>query len=107
MFFNIAQESLNNALKYAEAQHIWVRCKTDGTHLSMTIQDDGKGFDVEKSKETARKRGSFGLFNISDRARLVGGEAQVLSKIGKGSFVRVIAPVQHAVHTNGQNEVGV
>lgn len=94
MFFNIAQESINNALKYAEAKHIWVRCKSDGTKLLMTIQDDGKGFDVEQSREDARRRGSFGLLNITDRAHHIGGEAQVLSKIGKGSFVRVVAPVQ-------------
>lgn len=93
MLYNIVQEAVNNALKYAEATNIWVRLKLQEHHLLMTITDDGKGFDVEKGKEAARKRGSFGLFNIGERARLVGGSAEIYAKIGKGTFIRVYAPL--------------
>ncbi len=94
MLYNIVQESVNNALKYAEAKHIWVRCKADTKQLTMTILDDGKGFDVEEGKKRAQQRGSFGLFNIGERARLAGGSAELHSKIGKGTFIRVFAPVE-------------
>ncbi|NJN65341.1 MAG: GAF domain-containing protein [Chloroflexaceae bacterium] len=93
MLYNILQESVNNALKYSEARQIWVQCKVNGDRLMMTIADNGKGFDVEKGKEKARSRGSFGLFNISERARLAGGSADVRSVIGKGTMVRVVAPI--------------
>lgn len=93
MLYNIAQEAVNNALKYAEAKHIRVRCWTDGSRIVLAVEDDGKGFDVEEGREQARKKGSFGLFNIGERARLVGGTAEIYSKVGRGSFVRVVAPV--------------
>ncbi len=94
MLYNILQESVNNALKYSEARQIWVQCKAHDNRLMMTIADNGKGFDVEQGKEKARARGSFGLFNIGERARLAGGSAEVRSVVGKGTMVRVVAPVR-------------
>jgi signal transduction histidine kinase len=101
MLYNIVQESVNNALKYAEAHTIRVRCWTDGNRIIMTVEDDGKGFDVEEGRERARKKGSFGLFNIGERARLVGGTAEIYSKVGRGSFIRVVAPVTSSRGGNG------
>jgi signal transduction histidine kinase len=92
--FNIVQESLNNAIKYAEPQHIWLKMLREGYRLTITIQDDGKGFDVEESKARAKARGSHGLSNLNDRAKLIGGTTEIHSKPGEGATIRVFVPLE-------------
>ncbi len=45
--YRIAQEVLNNALKHAQAKHIWVRLLQDGEIVRLEIKDDGRGFDLD------------------------------------------------------------
>ncbi len=91
--FNIIQESVNNALKYAKAEHIWVRLRQTDTTLEVTVQDDGRGFDLQKVLASYEKRGSFGLLNIEERAKLIGGMAEMHSAPGQGTTVRVLVPL--------------
>ncbi|HEU4324061.1 MAG TPA: GAF domain-containing sensor histidine kinase [Roseiflexaceae bacterium] len=91
--FNIIQESVNNAMKHAQAKHIWVRLKQTSTSLETTVQDDGRGFDLQKVRATYEQRGSFGLLNIEERAKLIGGVAELHSAPGQGTTVRVMMPL--------------
>jgi signal transduction histidine kinase len=91
--FNIIQESINNALKHAKAEHIWVRIKQTDSTIETVVQDDGRGFDLAKVKASYEKRGSFGLLNIEERASLVGGMAEMSSAPGHGTTVRIIVPL--------------
>jgi signal transduction histidine kinase len=91
--FNIIQEAINNSLKYAQAEHIWVRLKQTPTTLEVTIQDDGRGFDLKKVLESYERRGSFGLLNIEERAKLIGGASELMSAPGEGTTVRVSVPL--------------
>ena len=91
--FNIIQEAINNALKYAKASQIWVRLKETPTALEVTIQDNGAGFDLQKVLDSYEKRGSFGLLNIEERAKLIGGAAELMSAPGQGTTVRVTVPL--------------
>lgn len=91
--FNIIQEAINNALKYAKASQIWVRLKETPAALEVTIQDNGSGFDLQKVLESYEKRGSFGLLNIEERAKLIGGAAELMSAPGQGTTVRVTVPL--------------
>jgi signal transduction histidine kinase len=91
--FNIIQESINNALKYAKAEHIWVRLKQSQSALEVTVQDDGRGFDLQKVLASYEQRGSFGLLNIEERAKLIGGTAELHSAPGAGTTVRVMVPL--------------
>jgi signal transduction histidine kinase len=91
--FNIIQEAINNALKYAQAENIWVRLKQTPATLEVTVQDDGRGFDLQKVLESYERRGSFGLLNIEERAKLVGGASEMMSAPGQGTTVRVTIPL--------------
>ncbi|PDV97249.1 GAF domain-containing sensor histidine kinase [Candidatus Chloroploca asiatica] len=95
--FNIIQESINNALKHARAKHIWVRLQRDGNNLIAVVQDDGIGFDLNEIMRSYEKRGSFGLLNIDERARLVNGTAELASTPGQGTKVTITVPI----NTNG------
>lgn len=92
--FNIIQEAINNALKHARARHIWVRLKREGGTLHTIVQDDGVGFDMKKVMNSYEKRGSFGLLNIDERARLVGGHAEMDSAPGSGTTVNIYVPLE-------------
>lgn len=92
--FNIIQEAVNNALKHAKAARITVRLHREGANLITTVQDDGAGFDMQAVLRDYEKRGSFGLLNIDERARLVGGSATISSTPGGGTTVTVIVPIE-------------
>lgn len=93
MLFNIVQEAVNNALKHAEAPHIWVRLSRANNHVNLVVEDDGKGFDLKAVRDSYDERGSFGLVNIEERARLVNGTADLRSTPGTGTTIRVSIPL--------------
>jgi signal transduction histidine kinase len=84
-FFRIAQEAVNNALKYAEASKIVVQLIQDESWVNLTIQDNGKGFDVEEFKN--KKAG--GLKNIRARAESFDGRFHIDSHVGIGTEIIV------------------
>ena len=90
----VLEEAVNNALKHARARHIWVRLRRDGRNLVTVVQDDGVGFDMQGVLRSYEKRGSFGLLNIDERARLVGGSAEMESAPGKGTKVTIVVPIE-------------
>jgi signal transduction histidine kinase len=74
-----AYELVNNAVKYAAAEHIDVQLILDGDRVSLTVQDDGCGFD-----ETQPAQGT-GLKNIGDRVTAFNGKMDVTASPGNGS----------------------
>jgi signal transduction histidine kinase len=94
IIFYIAEEAINNACKYAQASHIWVRMKDyDKDLVMLEIQDDGVGFDKDGVESSYEQRGSLGLRNMSERTEMVNGIFRIDSTIGKGTTVRVLIPL--------------
>jgi signal transduction histidine kinase len=94
IIFYIAEEAINNACKYAQASHIWVRMRDyDQDILILEIQDDGIGFDRATEETAAEQRGSLGLRNMSERTEMVNGLFRLDSAIGKGTTIRVLIPL--------------
>jgi two-component system, NarL family, sensor histidine kinase DevS len=87
--YRIVQESLTNAIKHSEAGQIDVHLSADADELSLTIVDDGKGFDQ------AEISGGFGLVGMQDRAGLVAGHVSVKSALGSGTTVRAQVPLRY------------
>ncbi|HBU38590.1 MAG TPA: hypothetical protein DEB70_12410 [Planctomycetaceae bacterium] len=85
LLFRIAQESLTNIRRHARAQHVRVELnKRENGSISLLIQDDGCGFDLESSTED-----HFGLEGIRQRALYLGGTAEIQSKPGAGTTIHV------------------
>jgi len=84
-FFRIAQEAVNNALKYSGASKIVVQLIQDESWVNLTIQDNGKGFNVEEFKN--KKAG--GLKNIRARAESFDGRFHIDSHPGVGTEIIV------------------
>lgn len=83
--FRIIQEALNNAIKYANSTLISVNLKILKEQICLEIIDNGKGFDVEKTKEDPH----YGLLNMQKRVNEIGGRLIIKSKIGEGTKIEV------------------
>jgi signal transduction histidine kinase len=85
--YRIAQEQLNNTLKYAEASKIKLLIHQIENSLELVIEDNGKGFD------TRLKRKGIGFNNIITRAECFGGQVRIESTPGKGCRLWVQFPL--------------
>ncbi len=74
--FRIIQESVTNMVKYSKAIAGIITIKDDEQEFLLEIKDNGIGFDVNNILDSNQ---SFGLLNIRERAKGIGGEAQILS----------------------------
>jgi signal transduction histidine kinase len=87
---------VGNARKHAQAEHIWVRLKTQKDVLILEIQDDGVGFNVGAVQEGYDKRGSLGMVNMRERAELLNGAVKIDSTEGKGTRITILVPLGDA-----------
>ena len=87
--FRIAQEALNNVAKHAQASQVWLRLEADASHLTLTVRDDGKGFDPQTSKARATR---LGMTTMEERATATGGMLELESAPGKGTTLKAKAP---------------
>jgi len=85
--FRIAQEGLANALDHADPEHIVVELITMPSEVTLSIADDGNGFDPKEVD-----RGRFGLVGMRERAMLLGGTLELDSNPRTGTGVRVRIP---------------
>ena len=89
--YGIAQESLNNILKHAEATRISVELRQSESSASLEIADNGLGFDTA----VARQRGGLGLLGLEERAAAIGGLLFIDSHPGSGTLIRVEVPLKN------------
>ncbi|ASS98168.1 sensor histidine kinase [Geobacillus thermocatenulatus] len=97
--FRLVQESVQNALKHAEARHIDVKMEVTCRHLLVSVKDDGKGFDPSVKKENA-----FGLIGMRERVELLGGTLDIRSKIGSGTTVFIRVPLDRSTDETNKEE---
>lgn len=84
-------EALDNVARHAAATSVDVEVAQDGAGASITIRDDGRGFDPAAAAERERS-GHFGLRGIAERVEGVGGSATITSAPGAGTVVALHVP---------------
>ncbi len=89
--YRIAQEALTNAVQHAQARHISLALTLQEEGLMLSVQDDGRGFDPERTQEYVSE-GHFGLAGMSERVRLLGGNICIQSMPGEGTQIYVCVP---------------
>ena len=85
--FRVVQEALHNALKYSHAHQISVHLTGSANDLTLSVADDGVGFDVG----SVWGKG-LGLVSIGERVEAIGGTFEILSTPGAGTRVEVRVP---------------
>jgi two-component system sensor histidine kinase DegS len=86
--FRLVQESVQNALKHAEASEIQVKMEIKNCRLFLMVKDNGKGFDITEKKENA-----FGLIGMKERVELLEGKMNIQSQIGVGTTIFIQIPL--------------
>jgi Signal transduction histidine kinase len=88
--YRIAQESLNNVVKHSRASTARFEVRKDDGLLRMTLEDNGVGFDYDAMIN--RSSSGFGLVNLRERVRLLGGTLRIDTSPGKGTRLAVDIP---------------
>jgi two-component system, NarL family, sensor histidine kinase DegS len=87
--FRLIQESVQNALKHAEAMEIEVKVDINKDSIFVSVKDNGKGFDISEVKYQ-----SFGIIGMKERVELLDGEITFDSKVGIGTSVSFRIPLE-------------
>jgi signal transduction histidine kinase len=86
----VVREALANVARHAEANYVKVSIHSTDRKFHLAIQDDGQGFDVENIPETSH----FGLQNMQNRARRLGGTLQIESEPNRGTTLYLVVPLR-------------
>lgn len=92
--YRIIQEALANVRKHAEANQVRIRLVASYPHILLRIEDDGRGFDVRAPQAAAPEDKRMGLWNMQERARLLGGRLTIRSKPGAGTSITAEVPCE-------------
>lgn len=85
VLYRIAQEALNNSLKYAEAGNITIELLKSGGKIILRISDDGKGMDLQAAENAE----GIGRKNMRSRVELMNGKLEIQSAPGKGTLIEI------------------
>lgn len=86
--FRIVQESLTNVMRHAKATRVTITFEKETSHYHLEVKDNGRGVQPHE----LRKRDSFGVLGIQERAHVFGGSATLVGEPGKGTTLRVKIP---------------
>lgn len=92
--FRMAQESLTNIRKHANADKAWVQLKYFPDKVVLIVEDNGVGFDIKQNKQrNIEEYRSFGLIGMQERADDIGGVLQITSQPMRGTKVIFTIPL--------------
>lgn len=98
--FRIVQESLTNIARHAEAANVKITIVCQDGDILLRVSDDGKG--IEEAAEI--KRGSFGVIGMRERAYALGGTLKFSSKVGLGTTVEAVIPINPVANNGAYND---
>ena len=90
--FTVIREAANNAIKTGRAALVSIDVYEDGGAVIASVEDNGKGFDVASTLQSYASRGSLGLLQMRESARLIGAQLTLDSSPGQGTRVHLRIP---------------
>ena len=90
--YRIGQEALSNAARHAQANHVNLHLACDQGQCTLTVEDDGRGFDVQLVLDRPQGMQAVGLIGMQERAELTGGRVVVESSPGVGTLITATVP---------------
>ena len=88
------RELLVNIVKHAKAKRVKITIRVNKKNLRIRVADDGIGFSPETKAARTYQDQQFGLFNITERIRHLGGSLEVDSQRGRGTMVTLAVPLK-------------
>ncbi|WP_138429599.1 sensor histidine kinase [Fodinibius saliphilus] len=92
VLYESVRELCFNVIKHAGIDELTVKLERTHNQIHIIVKDKGKGFDVEKEKNQFEIDGGYGLFNINERMKKLGGSMTIESQKEKGTKVHLIFP---------------
>jgi len=92
--YRLVQEGLNNIRKHADAVHVTIRFGVSRPNMILSIEDDGKGFDVEEYRKRRPTEKRMGLRSMEERTRLLNGTMTIESRPKNGTKIRMEIPIE-------------
>jgi PAS domain S-box-containing protein len=90
IIYRVLQEALNNVAKHSAADRVYLSVCKRSDAIELIVQDNGKGFDLEKTIALTPSQRGFGLASMRERAELEGGTFDIQSVINEGTTIRVV-----------------
>ena len=100
--FRILQIALDNLLRHAGVRAAQVTLTHRDQGLEMSVEDQGVGFDLEATLRSGHNTGLIGMY---ERASVVGGDVEVISRSGQGTRVEVKLPLRQEEVTSQQKSI--
>lgn len=91
--YRLTQEAINNSIKYAESSHIIVQLSHSETLLSIIIDDNGKGFDINSVDKKRNSKSGMGLLFMKERIQYINGRVFIKSILGEGTRITFNIPL--------------
>jgi len=101
-FYRIVQEALNNIAKHAQADRVEISLVKKDSRIYASIQDNGRGFDLDKVLHPESPERGFGIVGIQERVSLLGGQLEIQSRPGFGTVISIEIPYEKV--KNGDEE---
>lgn len=98
-FYRIVQEAMNNILKHAQATTVDIQIFNSKKSCFLILEDNGKGFDINKIYKRKNKKYSMGLTNMEDRIREFGGKIKINSSEISGTAIIIEVPLKKHLTT--------
>jgi len=95
--YRIVQEALNNVRKHANATKVNLRLQFQADKLLVEVRDNGRGFDLSQTLDSATSVGHMGLLGMKQRAETLGGNIKIKTGEGAGTTVTLSLPIQPQV----------
>lgn len=93
IIFRVIQEAMNNIAKHSKADRVKMLLRKPEGRLEVVLQDNGQGFDLEKTLARGGLERGLGLSSMRERVELSGGSFHIESTGGKGTLVRASWPL--------------
>lgn len=97
VLYRVAQEALTNAAKHATAAHVCIDLDRGRHDVTLSVRDDGRGFDPAPETRRDGRGLGLGLFGMAERVALVGGRFTVWSEPERGTEIFAFLPLPGAV----------
>jgi two-component system sensor histidine kinase DegS len=91
--YRLTQEAINNAIKYADSTHIIVQLSHSDTLLSIIVDDNGKGFDINAVDKKRNSESGMGLLFMKERIQYINGRVFINSIPGEGTRITFNVPI--------------
>jgi two-component system NarL family sensor kinase len=87
--YRVAQEAVANSLRHALARQVQITLTTTPSYVRLTIEDDGRGFDLDQAPADR-----FGLGGMNERIVLLGGVLHIRTAAGAGTQIEATVPLE-------------